>query len=327
MKICVGLKDSLRIEEYIRAGAEEFYCGVIDDVWLKQFGYVVGLNRRPWPNSNMSDFAELKKVVAKAHAHECKVFFTLNEHCYTNSQLTLVDYYVQNALEAGVDSIIFADPGLIHYFYDKYHCSTHLSTGGTVFNKWSAKFFRDELKVSRIIMPREVTLDEIKKITEIDQVEYEVFILNEGCINIDGFCNHSHGIHYVGHDGQLKNTQYSVGCMLKYDLLEGKIKGQEIDQTSDICTRIYESASRCGTCGACAVYYFRKFGITSLKLVGRATEKDRIIRDIQYIKYAIELSEQVDDFQEYSAKIKEYKGDRTSEKCNQMCYYPELLEK
>lgn len=326
MKICVGLKDSIRMEEYIKAGAEEFYCGVVDSEWTNRFGYVTGINRRPWPSSNMSSFEELKRVVQKAHSFNCKVYFTINEHCYTNEQLKLIDHYVKKALETGIDSIIFSDPGLIKYFYDKYQCCVHLSTGGSVFNQWSAEFFLDKLKVSRIIMPREVTLNEIRKICrEVENVEYEVFVLNEGCINIDGFCNHLHGIHYIDNKGQIKNGDYSVGCMLKYDLLEGQINGKSIDKSSNIIEQLYDASSNCGSCGACAIYYFKKFGISSLKLVGRSTDKDKIIHDIKFIKYAKELSNEVANFQEYSQKIREYKGDRTMEKCIKMCYYPEIL--
>lgn len=327
MKICVGLKDSIRMEEYIKAGAEEFYCGVVDEEWVNRFGYAAGINRRPWPSSNMSSFEELKRVVQKAHSYNCKVYFTINEHCYTNEQLSLLEYYVTNALDTGIDSIIFADPGLIKYFYEKYQFCIHLSTGGSVFNKWSAEFFRDNLKVSRIILPREVTLNEISKISaEVENVEYEVFILNEGCINIDGFCNHLHGIHYVDNDGQLKNGEYSVGCMLKYDLLDGQLRGNRIDKGSNITEQLYYAASQCGSCGACAIYYFKKCGISSLKLVGRSTNKDKIIQDIQFIKYAIDLSEEVESFQEFCQRVKKYKGDRTMEKCKQMCYYPEIIK-
>jgi len=327
LKICVGISNVNSVEKYIKAGADEFYCGVIDKSWVSKYGYILGINRRPWPSTNLSGFGELEAVVNKAHKYGSKVFFTINEHCYSNEQLEIIEYHVKKSLECKVDAIIFSDPGLIKLFYDKYKCSIHLSTGGTVFNQWTAKFYRDELNVERIIMPREVTIDEIRSISNtIIDIEYEVFILNEGCINIDGFCNHMHGLTYVSENGKLQNHLYSVGCMYRYALLNGKINGEIIDSNYDINEKLNEAVRKCGTCGACAVYYFKNMKISSLKLVGRATDEAKIINDIKFLKESIDLCSKVKNFKEFHNIIANKRCMRAGVvNSKEACYYPDIL--
>lgn len=326
MKICVGIKSCNNIEKYIDAGADEFFCGVISESWVSKYGYAIGINRRPWPSTNLSNFDELRKTVKKSHSHNCKVFFTINEHCYTNEQMEIIDEHVAEALECGVDAIIFSDPGLISFFYDKYKCEIHLSTGGTVFNQWSAKFFRDELKVRRIIMPREVTVQEIESIINgVNGIEYEAFILNEGCINIDGFCNHTHGLNYISTQGKLQNNVYSSGCLLKYDIKYAKINGTRIKSIGQLSEKLFDAVRKCGDCGICALYFLKDIGVTSLKLTGRASEEYKVINDVRFLKEVISLSNEAGSFQEFYEKVSELKCKRKSGKRLNSCYYPDLL--
>jgi len=249
MNICVGLRSVENIEKYIYAGATEFYCGVFDSHWLEKYGYIVGINRRPYPNSNISDFFELENVVKKVHKYNCKVFFTVNEHFYIDKQMDLIRSHITNAINCGVDAIIVSDISLVNYLSEIGGINIHISTGGTVFNSLTAQFYQKNRGVSRIIMPREVTVKEISEISKnMPTVEYEVFMLNEGCINIDGFCNHVHGLNYVADNGTFCNYKYSVGCMLKYTLKKGMIYGKEILQKGEIIYKINNASSRCGDC-------------------------------------------------------------------------------
>lgn len=327
MKICVGLKSYEDLEGYISAGAKEFYCGVIDEKWYSQYHFISGLNRRAWPTANFSSFAELKKVVKKAHQEGCQVFYTMNEHCYTNDQLEVLDYYYDRAVDTGVDAIIFADPGLMQYFKDRKVCDFHISTGGTVFNRWSVQFYQELLDVDRIIFPRHLTLDEIGHIREHCQdVETEVFILNEGCINIDGYCNHLHGVRYVSRTGDNLQQQLSTTCQLDFQVTQ--ITGQKSSRFTqeEFKEKLKWARLNKGNCGICGLYFLKDKGIDSLKLVGRASGSGKIEADIRFLNHSIELLRQANSFQEFYQEISSQKCKQNTRKDVSSCYYPDILK-
>lgn len=325
MKICVGLRSYDDLERYIEAGANEFFCGTIDEKWVSEYSYLVCLNRRACPSSNLSDFKVLARVVKKAHQHGCKVFYTINEHYYTNSQIKLLDYHIQQALSCEVDAIICSDIGLIRFIYSNYKCNIHVSTGGTVFNRYAVGFYH-EAGVKRIILPRQVTIKEIDSISRLNHdLEFEVFMLNEGCINIDGFCNFVHGLRYVSEKGHEQQNEFGVGCMLKYDVVN--IKGEIPREffVDDIEKKLYSAVKQCGTCGVCAVYFFKDMNIHSLKLVGRSTPAKQIENDIKFLKKALALTKEAVSFKEYHSMVSEQWCKRKGDNRIKFCYYPDII--
>ncbi len=326
MKICVGLKSNQELTKYIKAGATEFYCGVFDDDWVNRYGYLVGVNRRPFPSGNFSNFKQLKEAVEKAHYHGCKVFYTINEHQYSEQQIDLLSHHVESSIQCGVDAIIFSDPGLMYMFKDK--CNVHVSTGGTIFNKSTIKFYRDELQAQRIIFPRELTINEIKSLTKDNQdTEFEVFMMNEGCINIDGFCNHLHGLIYCSEQGSSSEMiNYSTACSLKYRITSINSKSS-ITKSKDVLEqRLHVAMRKRGDCGICAIYFFKDMGITSLKLVGRSTSEDKVEKDIKILKYAIEFANECNSFEEYYHNLNKLSCQRDNGLRLHECYYPDILK-
>lgn len=328
MNICVGLKSYKDLTGYIKAGATEFYCGVFDKEWITRYGYLVGVNRRPFPSGNFSDFVLLKEVVDRAHYSGCKVFYTINEHSYTEEQIDLLQYHIENATACGVDAIIFSDPGLISLFKDKCKCDIHISTGGTIFNSHSINFYYEELKAKRVIFPRELTLNEIKELSKKNPgVELEVFMMNEGCINIDGFCNHLHGLMYCSEDGAVPEMkEYATGCSLKYKITNINSRLPVIQATNLLEERLYAGMLKRGDCGICAIYFLNKLGISSLKLVGRTTDEIKVEKDIRLLKYAIELAENTNNFDEYYHLLNKHSCKRDYGLKLHECYYPDILK-
>lgn len=323
MNICVGVKSLEDINRYIKAGANEFYCGVFEEQWINKYGYLIGINRRPYRNSNFTGYSELGKAVKKAHESACKVFFTLNEHFYTDEQLELVKYNIEKAVECGVDAIIISDISLAQIIMPYNNVAIHLSTGGTVFNHLTAEFYKKQ-GVSRLIFPREVTVNEISLIKKsVPDLEYEVFMLNEGCINIDGFCNHLHGLNYINKDGEFCNYKYAVGCMMQYQDIDGKVDGEEIKDKELFLKKINSAASKCGDCGLCAIFYLQNC-TTSLKLVGRASRPEKIISDIKLVNRMMDVGKKVDKYEEFSDYVKKKICENKESNRFHYCYYPEL---
>lgn len=312
--------------KYIKAGATEFYCGVFDDEWVKRYGYLVGVNRRPFASGNFSDFSQLKEVVEKAHYHGCKVYYAINEHHYSEDQIDLLCYHVDSSINCGVDAIIFSDPGLIYMFKDK--CNVHVSTGGTVFNRSAVRFYHEELSAQRIIFPRELTVSEINVLTKDNpDIEFEVFMMNEGCINIDGFCNHLHGLIYWSQDGSPSEMKkYATGCSLEYSIT-GINSNIPVTQSKDLLEeRLNAGMKKRGDCGICAIYFLKDMGITSLKLVGRSTSEDKVENDIKLLRYSIELANQCNSFEEYYHNLNKHSCQRDNGLRLYECYYPDILK-
>ena len=82
MKILSPLDKPEEVEPLIEAGAEEFYCGVLEETWYIPYP-VISINRRPAGKGHVRDFTALKKVTDRAHENNVPVFFTVNEHYYT----------------------------------------------------------------------------------------------------------------------------------------------------------------------------------------------------------------------------------------------------
>jgi len=97
--------------------------------------------------------------------------------------------YLKHINRAGVDAIIASDPGVVMTIKETIpEMDVHLSTQANTMNAKSVKFWKD-FGVSRVILAREATLDDIKRIKdEVPDVELEVFVHGAMCISYSGRC-------------------------------------------------------------------------------------------------------------------------------------------
>ena len=187
----------------IHNGADAVYLG------LKTFG------ARAYSKNFDND--EIIKAIETAHLYGVKIYVTMN---------TLVkDSEVEDFLEQveflylnGVDAIIMQDYGMINLVRRMYKdLEIHASTQANNSSIETIKMYHD-LGVKRVVLSRELSLDEIKKI-DVD-IELEVFIHGALCISYSGNCLMSSMIgNRSGNRGECAGS-----CRLKYDLLkDGKI--------------------------------------------------------------------------------------------------------
>ena len=138
---------------------------------------------------NFSD-EEIVEAVKIAHKMKKKVYITLNIIAHDKDFEGLKEYleFLQN--EAKVDAVIVADIGVLEFV--KIHApilDVHVSTQANVINSYTAKFFAD-LGVKRLILARELSLEEIKNIRKnlSKKVELEVFVHGAMCMAYSGRC-------------------------------------------------------------------------------------------------------------------------------------------
>lgn len=135
------------------------------------------------------DLDELAVAVNYAHIAGKKVYVTLNIYAYEEDFVGLADY-VLYLNKISVDAVLVSDPGIIALIKKVAPSLTiHLSTQANTTNSYSAAFWA-EMGIKRIVLAREVGLDQIKKIrARLDSsVELEAFVHGAMCIAYSGRC-------------------------------------------------------------------------------------------------------------------------------------------
>ena len=328
MKILSPLDSAAEVDLLIDAGAGEFYCGLLDERWHERYP-VMSLNRRPAGKGHFRTFSDLGDAVSRAHDRGVPVYFTLNEHYYTDEQYTLLWQYIDGALEAGVDAFIVSDFGLIAALQERaYSVPLHCSTGTTVFNRRSLNFFK-ELGVANITLPRHLSVEELRGLSaHADGMDLTVFILNSRCVNIDGFCTFQHGL-----AGREIFPMYRNACMLPFQVsgvrLNEDAQAQALPadspqvQRQKLWERVHVDDH---PCGACALLDLYAMGIGSVKIVGRGNPLDRKQKDVRFISSLLEQVRSGNvDRDCYLQHARTLYGSVYQRSCRPfMCYYPEL---
>ena len=339
IKILSPISRCDEVEDVIAAGADELYCGILLDDWIKGYTVSASLNRRQEDNTilgtspHFKSFEELKESVEIAHSRSVPVILTLNEHYYSKDQYPYLFSYVDKVLEAGVDAFIIGDVAFILSLRERgIPTDIHISTAGTAFNSETVRFYQ-ELGASRVILPRHLTIEEIESIaSEVSDVELEAFILNSRCANIDGFCTFQHGLADLFPDEKVKE-QYLNACMLSYKI--SVYPDAKVESDFDIKEKIsWERQSIWSAlhiddrpCGACALFEFSKIGLHGVKIVGRQNAKSKKIKDVTFIRTLIDfLSKEnpsKEEFRKFSRRL--YQETYEWPCLIFKCYYPSVL--
>jgi len=161
----------------VDAGADAVYCGFRDET-----------NARNFPGLNFSR-EELGEAVQYAHARGRKVFVAINTYP-TAGNLAPWHKAVDDAARLGADAVILADLGLLDYAARRHpELRLHLSVQASAANAEAVKLFRDAFGVQRVVLPRVLTVADIKGLTAETGVEVEVFVFGGLCPMAEGRCS------------------------------------------------------------------------------------------------------------------------------------------
>lgn len=139
-------------------------------------------------SENFTD-EEMRKAIAITHERGKKAFVTLNIFA-KNADFAALKDYAAFLDEAGADAFIVSDPGVVDYLLKgNGKREIHLSTQANTLNKYAVAFWRD-VGVRRVVLARELRLDDIKEIKDYvgDSVELEAFVHGAMCISYSGRC-------------------------------------------------------------------------------------------------------------------------------------------
>lgn len=154
-------------------GADGVYIGG------KNFGLRAGAN-----NFSIDD---IKEAVAFAHDRNAEVYLTLNAVIF-NSQIPELRNYVNEIKDLGLDAVIISDPGVLEIIKEEApNLKIHLSTQTSTTNLSAIKFWEKQ-GIKRIVMAREVPIDELTEIRKSTNCEIEIFIHGAMCMSYSGRC-------------------------------------------------------------------------------------------------------------------------------------------
>ena len=165
--------DLERLKVTLLYGADACYIG----------GYKYGLRA----NAINFSLEEIKEACDFAHSLGKKVYLTMNM-VFHNEDYLEVKEYIKEVVERGIDAFILSELNLVSYIKKNYpHVEVHISTQNTNTNYLSVQFLKS-LGVDRVVLAREVGIDDIEKIGHLVDVDLEVFIHGAMCTFYSGRC-------------------------------------------------------------------------------------------------------------------------------------------
>lgn len=161
----------------VDAGAHTVYCGFRDDT-----------NARNFPGLNFSR-DELRDGVAYAHDNGADVLAAINTFP-TAGKVDTWHKAIDDAAELGVDAIILADIGLADYTQKNHpNIRRHLSVQAAASTPEGINYYANTFGIQRVVLPRVLTLPEIKTLNELTDVETEIFVFGGLCVMAEGRCS------------------------------------------------------------------------------------------------------------------------------------------
>ena len=157
-------------------GADTVYMGLKD-----------ATNARNFPGLNF-DMKSAREGVAYAHARGRNVLMAIN----TFAQAGQVERWhaaVDTAADLGADAIIVADPAIMAYATDKHpNLRLHMSVQGSATNYEAINMMKELFGIRRAVLPRVLTIDQVKHVIDNTDVEIEVFGFGSLCVMVEGRC-------------------------------------------------------------------------------------------------------------------------------------------
>lgn len=254
MKIVAPAGNMERFYSAISATADEIYLG------LKGFGA-----RR---NAENFTVEELKKAIDYAHLRGSRIFLTLNT-IMTNREIELLYPTLKDLYNYGLDAIIVQDLGYAEYLHKNFpSIEIHGSTQMTVANYYEINYLK-KLGFKRIVLPRELSFEEIKEIREHTDMELEVFVSGSLCISFSGNCYMSSFI--GGRSGnrgmcaQPCRKEYKTSCGEKSYFLSPKDQLYGLDEIKKL----------------------QEIGVESIKVEGRMKDVSYVYETVSYFRSLI----------------------------------------
>lgn len=160
----------------VEHGADAVYLGFSDATNARNFA---GLN---------FSAQEIARGIQYAHTAGARVFVALNTYPRESNWKLWADA-ADRAAGLGVDAVIVADAGLLNYCAERHPgMRRHLSVQGSATSHEAIGFYARQFGVSRVVLPRVLSLQQVRRVASRTPVEVEVFGFGSLCIMVEGRC-------------------------------------------------------------------------------------------------------------------------------------------
>ena len=164
------------LRKAIEHGADAVYVGLNNDTNARHFK---GLNLTA---------PQLKEAVNYCHQQQRKLHVAINTFAHPG-QFPRWQAAIDQAIDSGVDVLIVADIAALEYIATHHpQQEIHLSVQASVTSSSAIDFYQQQFAVKRVVLPRVLSIQQVKKLAETVSVELELFAFGSLCIMAEGRC-------------------------------------------------------------------------------------------------------------------------------------------
>ena len=194
------------IKKHIDQWAKEFFCGYNPPYWHNKFWFEVSPNGRFAEHEQITDFNSLKEIVEEVHKYWKKIMWNVNHWYYSDVVWPETKQIIQDFIDADIDGFIVASFGILEYLdeisewtwehgyvinWKEYYLN--ISTIMSVYNSDAIKFLKENYPIHKIILSREITLQEFEEISkQFPELLFEMFGEWDFCRYNNGLCFAEH---------------------------------------------------------------------------------------------------------------------------------------
>ncbi|TCV99056.1 ubiquinone anaerobic biosynthesis protein UbiU [Biostraticola tofi] len=157
-------------------GADAVYIGLKDDT-----------NARHFAGLNFTD-KRLQEAREYVHRYRRKLHIAINTFAHPDG-FSRWQRAVDMAAQSGADALILADPAMLEYAASRYpDIERHVSVQASATNEAAIRFYQQNFDVARVVLPRVLSMHQVKQLARVSPVPLEVFAFGSLCIMAEGRC-------------------------------------------------------------------------------------------------------------------------------------------
>jgi collagenase-like PrtC family protease len=290
-------------------------------------------NRRIF--GNLDSYDDLGRAVLLAHEAGARMSLVLNAQHYTPEQVLALIVIAERFRDLGGDALIVSDVALIMALAEALPgFRLHLSSVASCRNGEAARLYHS-LGIRRVILPRDVNIAEATAMARAaPEIEFEVFILNDGCVFEEGVC---HPIHLPGKLGgpicldNYSSTYYRRDGRIMNEADARRVQDNEADYKRWLWYRFSNGFTLTpeglpwGPCGLCAIPALRDAGIAAIKIAGREGASGRKLASLGMVRQTLDRALAGASAAAAAHFARQLR--KSPEHCatGHMCYYPEVV--
>lgn len=225
---------------------------------------------------------EMEEAVSWTHKLGKKIYVTVNIYAHEGDFAEL-PAYLEKLAGLGVDAVIVSDPGIIALARELVpSLPLHLSTQANSTNSHTIRFWQKQ-GIERVVLARELTLEELRQVRSAAEGELEMFIHGAMCMSYSGRCLLSN--YLTGRDAN--RGECTQPCRWGYSLVEEKRPGQAFPiEEDERGTYIFNSHD---LCLLPHLPLLKSIGIESYKIEGRMKSVHYVASTVKVYREAIDI--------------------------------------